>query len=191
MWWKGQHILLSDHSGPLLLSLQPPVWHIVYTQSVLLRVWITYHRPFSWEGNKRPLKEWEQWIIVGKVWLGLMELIDFFIIIIPAIMVCHAGQLAVIQGPCASLAKCRLNMSSILLGLGDIHLPLSSHLWSWRLNVLLLWCHKATDVLVHAARIISSFTLPTNCTLWSIEFHFPIFPTFLIFCPYFILSLRP
>lgn len=65
-----------------------------------------------------------------------MDLIDFFIIIIiiiPAIMVCHSGQLAVIQGPCASLAMCELNMSSILLGLGGIHLPLSSHPWSWRL----------------------------------------------------------
>lgn len=48
-------------------------------------------------------------------------------------MVCHSGQLAVIQGPCASLAMCELNMSSILLGLGGIHLPLSSHPWSWRL----------------------------------------------------------
>lgn len=75
---------------------------------------------------------------MGKVWLGLMELIDFFIIIIPDIMVCHAGQLAVIQGPRASLANCELNMSSILPGLGDIHLPLSSHLRGWRLNVFLL-----------------------------------------------------
>lgn len=129
-----------------------PVWHILSTQSVLLRVWITYQGPFSWEGNKRPLKEWEQWIIVRKVWLGLMELIDFFTIIIPAIMVCHAGQLAVIQGPRASLANCELNMSSTLPGLADIHLLLASHLRSWRLSVFLLWCHKATDVLVHGCK---------------------------------------
>lgn len=62
---------------------------------------------------------------MGKVWLCLLDLIDFFFNVW-AIMVCHAGQLAVIRGPYAFLSKHELNMSRTVLGSGDIHLLLPS-----------------------------------------------------------------
>lgn len=125
-----------------------------------------------------------QWITVGKVWLGLVNLIDVFGG--GAVMFCHAGQLAVILDPCVS-GYVWTEHEQHDAGIRG-HSSSTVSPWSWRLNVLLSWCHKATDVLVHPAGIISSFTLLTNCTLWSIEFHFPIFPTFLIFCPFYPLS---
>lgn len=59
---------------------------------------------------------------MGKLWLGLLNLIDFFFVVW-AIMVCHTGQLAVIHGPCAFLSKHELNRSSTMLGLGHSSSP--------------------------------------------------------------------
>lgn len=47
---------------------------------------------------------------MGKVWLGLLNLIDFFV-----------GQLAVIRGPCVFVLKHELNTSSTMLESGNIH----------------------------------------------------------------------
>lgn len=56
---------------------------------------------------------------MAKVWLRLLDLIDFFVAVVWAIMVCHPDQLAVIHGPPVFLAKSELYMSSMMLaGIG-------------------------------------------------------------------------
>lgn len=51
---------------------------------------------------------------MAKVWLSLLDLIDFVVVVWP-IMVCHPGQLAAIHGPYVFLAKSELYTSSMKL----------------------------------------------------------------------------
>lgn len=182
-WWVISQEQGLQHSPPVPSPEPGSLW------ALHQYCWVYGSLPEAfqiWREQKAP-EGMGQWITKGKVWRGLPDSIDFCCCcclgdngLSQRSSCCHPWSLCVSGYECTEHeqwdAGVRTHLSSTfsLFGAGGS-----------------MWCHKGTDVLVHPVRIISSFTLPTNYTLWSIEFHFAFFPNISHFLPLFIFSLRP